>query len=1220
MKNYKFTPPQLYSAIKILFILLLSFNSFAQNDKDLKDALSKLDTTSFKGKAFLNKAFFIKSLIAPLQKKEKNKDGTPILTLTPQHFQMLTNIIEKADLKDKVKPKSITDFQNRNIDQITSNNIIPIGIINADALFLTQEQLDNNTKAKSQSQAVDGKSYENIEMIVAGLMQGEIYQGNVSFQISPKLIQENINNPILNLEIDFQDGKGYQKFEFKEQLIPHQFKTIGEVAIAIKLVTKRGTYLTYNILRVNQLERPMPYSDKKVVTATKVIQDTNKGARIADNVTGAEYAIYTGCDNVFDKPIIIAEGFDAGQNVNIDVLVAKYYPYLYAFRNNGYDLVFVNYNDGRDYIQNNAQVLKRVIREVNSRKTGNNKLTVIGESMSGLVARWALKEMENQGETHNVSHFISFDAPHKGANVPPGFAKLRRFASNAAYPWSLAFDNINTIFNIIPFLSASETPAARQLLLYSTEVGPHPEYIALQNSLSTLGYPSQAGIRNIAMINGALNGAPQNSPNSGDKMLEANYFYFVANVSANVWSNQVNQSTKVFEGFSWILIPPSLPAYETLSVTTPRNLDRVSGGNISFDVGEIATNFSFANTFSTIDYRGALNNDTDYTIQVFDLFNFNSAVALTDANFRVKADKQNLTPFSSIYGNYTTNTEHALPLRVQNGWNELAVREGYGITNANGVIAGCTLPLPPSVLKTTLGTSGYVNSILPSSICKKIGPDPWRRTYINTLTVTIPDGNRTSNYVQFVRVVGNTINRQYPVDINNRAFITYNDYPVGNYTVSAVRQFYGTSTGEVSVSSTLRVSGSCRIGTETCPTDEDEGEIMGLLTDVNKDCFAFKRNGIWVSTLEDGTFIPRSRLIANGWDVNGANCFAETDPSGGLPACQCGFTLLSTTQNSGQYTGQYTFNSCNASSHKWQLLSGATEIANNGASPYTVTSSTVPITIPSTVNTGSYTLKVDAANCTGSSSLPFSYTKPGGGGNTLSLSQNTWLPSSTVSSQNVTVTSNISWSASTDSPTWLTVSPGSGSITLSATANGSTSPRTGIITVSGAGVTSQTVTVTQAGSGGGLTCPIITTANCGNASEGYTHTFNITQAGDYKFKITYASGESNATGSITVDSDPSIQFSVGPSTGSWTPSSEVYVGTVQKTFTTTGNHTVRIAGVNGVSGSTFAYNKLCPEYTTGGGNTLSLSQSTWLPSSTASSQNVTVTSNISWSASTDSPT
>jgi Secretion system C-terminal sorting domain/DUF5010 C-terminal domain len=146
---------------------------------------------------------------------------------------------------------------------------------------------------------------------------------------------------------------------------------------------------------------------------------------------------------------------------------------------------------------------------------------------------------------------------------------------------------------------------------------------------------------------------------------------------------------------------------------------------------------------------------------------------------------------------------------------------------------------------------------------------------------------------------------------------------------------------------------------------------------------------------------------------------------------------------------------------------------------------------------------------------------------------------------------------------------------LSAIANGTTSSRTGIITVSGAGVTSQTVTVTQAGSGGGgSVCSNISTVSCGNASEGYTHTLNITQAGNYKFKITYASGESNATGTIIVDSDPAIQFQVGPSTGSWNPSVTVLVGSVQK-YLSVGNHNVRIAGVSGVSGSNFAHNSLC---------------------------------------------
>jgi hypothetical protein len=63
------------------------------------------------------------------------------------------------------------------------------------------------------------------------------------------------------------------------------------------------------------------------------------------------------------------------------------------------------------------------------------------------------------------------------------------------------------------------------------------------------------------------------------------------------------------------------------------------------------------------------------------------------------------------------------------------------------------------------------------------------------------------------------------------------------------------------------------------------------------------------------------------------------------------------------------------------------------------------------------------------------------------------------------VNSNISW-AVTSSQTWLTLSSASGSnnasITLIATANPNNSIRTATITVSGTGVTSQTITVTQA--------------------------------------------------------------------------------------------------------------------------------------------------------------
>jgi hypothetical protein len=192
------------------------------------------------------------------------------------------------------------------------------------------------------------------------------------------------------------------------------------------------------------------------------------------------------------------------------------------------------------------------------------------------------------------------------------------------------------------------------------------------------------------------------------------------------------------------------------------------------------------------------------------------------------------------------------------------------------------------------------------------------------------------------------------------------------------------------------------------------------------------------------------------------------DPLANNNACNCGFTLQSAIQNVGQASGQFTFNSCSVSGMNWQLLSGSTVVDNGTIT--SVTSSTMPFNISSSVNSGSYTLRVEATNCTGSGTVSFNYTKPGGGGN-LSLSQSSWSPSSSANTLNINVTANIGWSVATSDGSWLTVSPTSGSnngsFTISTTANSLTASRSGTITVSGGGVGSQTVNVTQAGTSGG---------------------------------------------------------------------------------------------------------------------------------------------------------
>lgn len=952
------------SLIKIIFLSLFPLICFAQNDKETKEALSKIDTSSFKGKGFLNKAQFIKSLIEPLRSKSKDKDkeGISILTLTARHFELLTTIVANADLNDKPKPKKVETIQKYSRDQITKSNIIPIGIINADALLLSETQINDNIKAKEQNKKADSKDYENVEIIAAGLLQGEIFQGNVNFQISLDLIQSNINNKIERIEIDFQDGKGFQKYEFKEQLIPYQFKTIGEIALAIKLITKRGTFLTYNILKIHQLERPSPFSGNNEITAKKVIQESSKNGRITDNVVGGEYAIYTGCDNVFDKPIIIAEGFDMGQNVNIDDMVAKYYPYLYAFRNHGYDLVFVNYSNGQDYIQNNAEVLKRVINEVNSRKIGNNKLVVVGESMSGLVARYALRSMENVEQTHNVSHFIAFDTPHQGANVPPGLVALgRRFYQHTG-------DFTPLVFLLVPEVRAIFSPAARQLLIHQTSsFGKDPLFDSFRQELNSLGnggYPNQGGIRNIALLNGALDASPNlnydfGTLNPGDKILDVDVVGILCNSFIDVWTNLIDADFKVYDADAIGICGISL-GYERVNFN--RNLDRISGGRIRKGLGYgfpiySTTNpsFSFVPTFSSIDYRGTLNNDNDYTFPI-------SGTIIDAATSQTT--NTTLTPFVAIYGQNFTNTEHSFSNQLAGAWNQLAVRENFGITNAEAVLTNCSLPIPPVVMKTgTFFKIGRVNSTLPSSVCKNA--PVYKINLPSTIDLIIPNGNQTSNYQQFIRITGGSLTTPRILNVNgwNIATFNYSNLSNGTYTITTVRRFYGTNSQEVTNSTTMRISGSCRIGANDCPEDNEEGDEIGVLTDVNKSCYASKYNGVWVASLENGEFVSRSRLIANGMNVNSANCFAETDPSGGgYPACNCGFILNSVAQNSGQASGNFVFNSCNATKIKWKIMNGSTELYSEEIEPQ---SATVPFNVPAIVNSGSYQFVVDGVWCTG---------------------------------------------------------------------------------------------------------------------------------------------------------------------------------------------------------------------------------------------------------------
>jgi len=246
-----------------------------------------------------------------------------------------------------------------------------------------------------------------------------------------------------------------------------------------------------------------------------------------------EYEVFLdGVDGVLDRPIIVTDGFDPGDTRGIGALYASLsfggQNLADELRALGYDIIILNaplyttggkdIDGGGDYIQRNAMVLVALIDYINAEKVGNEELVVLGPSMGGLIGRYALAYMEQQGLSHETRLYISFDSPHKGANIPISLQYLiNYFAQEFGDPGALA---------TVEFVLKS--PAAKQMLVdhftghlaAGSELEQDPNLLApagapgfraeFQEELDALGFPAE--VRNVTMINGALNGEGPGSP------------------------------------------------------------------------------------------------------------------------------------------------------------------------------------------------------------------------------------------------------------------------------------------------------------------------------------------------------------------------------------------------------------------------------------------------------------------------------------------------------------------------------------------------------------------------------------------------------------------------------------------------------------------------------------------------------------------------------------
>lgn len=497
-------------------------------------------------------------------------------------------------------------------------------------------------------------------------MTTSIYNSNVMFELKNELVFSNDNSNINKLEIDFGDGNGFRDININSDNINVNYKCVGEKSIVAKLYTDNDTLIANSKIKVERIS-VQNENMSKMLNSTASLKSSG-------TIEYGNYEYHLGDDNVLDKPILIVEGFDLLNNYSAGKLYSDWKDALSHLQAEGYDVFCLNFNDAKRSMHSNKEVVKAMINKINEEKTGNFEGVIIGESMGGILCRMALKEMENEGIDHQMGLYVSFDSPHKGANVPPGIQTgaidaLDVGINDFILPF---FDIYGAIFGNIASslaLKASlNSVAAKQLL--SRHVDSPLDFYFMQIYLSNLGYPNKT--RNVALING--NNQGKNLPFSlGDRIfnhqlkwtaLLGHYHELTLNsTKINTLQQLVSQITIIsvvipdLKWYNFLGIPPmpKIIAENKFGYynSDSKAYDNCPGGtidisnlkfiglNLNCDIDE----FCFVPTSSSI--------DLDYSV-------FNTSNGLNYLNKNNTKDdiiNSNKTPFDDIYAT-KENTGH----------------------------------------------------------------------------------------------------------------------------------------------------------------------------------------------------------------------------------------------------------------------------------------------------------------------------------------------------------------------------------------------------------------------------------------------------------------------------------------------------------------------------------------------------------------------------------
>lgn len=451
--------------------------------------------------------------------------------VTLVRYGKLLNTIGSASLLNDLSEDIEKSLKNH--DASRDRNVLTLSVMLFRYARIKENALTDNLIRYENGQVFDNNKEESpyqMAYAFAGCcLTTTTEHSNITFKLPASLIFSNCD--IGKIEIDY--GQGYCSIS-SDNAIRATLKK-GTNKIVLKATLSDGKELLAHTI-VEVLDSPVA-TRAAYKSAVPDAKFTVQGTGYRGITTAAEVSIsYATGHSSLKKPFIIVEGFDPRVSGNTEG-VWNFYNVVTSdqtvleFNQLGYDIVYVDWVKSEEYIQANANTLIEVIKRVNALKktAGSNEPNIImGHSMGGLITRYALRTMENNGIRHQTSTYISYDVPHLGAHIPLGvlygFHGILSFIESRGILKTLLTNDATVGGYIDLGKSMAYSTSAQQMLAYFVDPAGHfnnQEHTHWQREINALGFPQGDTGLNFTML--AVAHGSYYKPNVPDYYLKTDF-------------------------------------------------------------------------------------------------------------------------------------------------------------------------------------------------------------------------------------------------------------------------------------------------------------------------------------------------------------------------------------------------------------------------------------------------------------------------------------------------------------------------------------------------------------------------------------------------------------------------------------------------------------------------------------------------------------------------